>query len=1118
MAKTAPSGFAVKSLAETILLPVCSADARIRASLVFTALPEQLQSHTAFLYKTLLNKMTNKIYNSILKKTSFIILILAGFCFYESQAQSIDLKTIWQIGEYDSSASEFALTPNAYKDFVAQGFGGKDRYYVVGKSIPSEDWPYILPGPKDRFSGYGYWAGLALHRLPIYFELDYVPAEGACTLVVQIIEVSSENPPLFRAVINGKAYNHQLQAGKSGGIPQDLGMNPQTISFSFPAEELKKGINEIIFQNMTGNWCVFDAIKMDGPEDLHLVYPGNTMLISVAFANFEMGNTTENIQPLLVDIRQQKNHASIRVIVDDKEIKKQIEPGHSILEFYLPAVKERRKSQVEIYIDEKLKFREQLQRFPAKKISYPDYVDQFMGTSGSRWMITPGPRHPMPMVQLGPNNERTVWKAGYEYQIENISGFNHTQEWTMSGFLMMPTVGLLQTKPGPEHNPDLGYRSRIDKTAEKAEIGIYSVDLTDYNVHVDLTATTRSGLQRYVFPKSDASRILIDTYPDAEYSYQNVEAKITRIGNKKVEGYVHHICDKTGYVLTQDYKLYFVLEFNKAFDSLGGWTDKAKALDKLNHGLSYGSVLSDVSEISGSGHTGAFINFKTQDNDTILVRSSISLVSTENAWLNLEKEITEPFGFDFEKVVQNQKNVWNAYLGRIEIETDDYLQKVKFYTNLYRALSGRVAWGDVNGQWVDMNENIQTFKDPDQRLCSGEFWNTFWNVQQLNQLIAPEFSSMQIKSLLAFYDIGGWLSKGIFAGEYSSVMVAEHAIPWIVGAWNSGIRDFDFTKAYEAMRHVQTTFPQESHPGGGRVGNESLVAYMKYGYVPLQTGVYQSYVSNTLEYAFDDWCLAQAAKELGETDDYELFMQRSQNWRNIFDSKSGFMRPKNADGTWYEPFSPYHTPGFVEGNAWQFSWFVPHDMGGLVDAIGKERFITRLDSAMYRSEKVNFNALGDDFSKYPINHGNQPNMQSCYLFNYANAPCLTQKWARAIQENYYGTGTRDAYPGDEDQGQMSAWYVMSALGLFQMDGGASTNPQYELGSPRFEKATIHLSEDYYGGNTFVIEAKNASRENKYIHSAWLNGKKLKAWKFSQKELIKGGKLVIEMKDYPSKTK
>ncbi len=1053
----------------------------------------------------------------IRNKTCKLLFIFVVICFIHSEAQTIDQKQVWQIGEFDQSASEFALAQNGYENFVPEGFGGSSRYYVVGKSIPSKDWPYVLPGPKDSFAGYGYWAGLALHRLPIYFELENQVSEGVCTLTIDVLEVSSENAPLFRAVINGKSYNYQLQPGKSGNKPQNLNANPQTISFSFPVKDLRKGTNEIIFQNMTGNWCVFDAIRLEGPEELSLTDPGNTLFRSVAFADFEMEVNSKRVQPLLIDLLQQKDHASMKVVVDNIGINKTMEPGHSIPEFYFPAVSREMWSEVEIYIDGKLRFSGQRRRFPARKIALADYVDQFMGTSGSRWMITPGPRYPMPMVQLSPNNERWVWKAGYEYQIENISGFNHTQEWTMAGFLMMPTVGVLQTQPGPENNPDLGYRSRINKETEQAKIGKYSVDLIDYNIHVDLTATTRAGFQRYVFPKSDKAYVLIDAFPPAEYSYENVETEITRISDTKIEGYVHHICDKTGYILTQDYTLHFVLEFNKPFISVGAWTDKAKELDKLNHGLTFDPIKENIHSIRGSGNMGAFIKFNTIKNDTLLVRSAISLVSSENAWLNLKKEITEPFNWDFEQVVQKQINVWNRYLGRIEIETDDYLQKVKFYTNLYRAFSGRVAWGDVNGQWMDMNEEVQNFEDADQRLCSGEFWNTFWNVQQLYQLVAPEFSSMQVKSLIEFYDKGGWLSKGIFGGEYSSVMVAEHGIPWIVGAWNAGIRDFDFNKAYEAMYHVQTSPPLQSHPGGGRVGDESLIPYLKYGYVPLNTGIYQSYVSNTLEYAFDDWCLAQAAKVLGKNDDYKLFIKRSQNWRHIFDPESGFMRPKNKDGTWYEPFSPYHTPGFVEGNSWQFSWFVPHDMEGLIKAIGKKRFVSRLDSAMQKSQKVNFNALGDNFSKYPINHGNQPNMQSCYLFNYAGAPWLTQKWARAIQEKYYGTGPRDAYPGDEDQGQMSAWYVMSSIGLFQMDGGASIVPYYELGSPVFEKIIIHLSDEYYSGKTFVIEAKNVSRENKYIHSVKLNGKKLNSWRFPQEELIQGGKIVLEMKNIPNKT-
>ena len=573
-------------------------------------------------------------------------------------AQSPSQQVIWNIGQADGSYSEFALAPNGYADFVPEGFGGANRYYVVGKSDPGHDWPYILPGPKDDFAGYGYWAGRALHQLPIYFELEQTTEVHSCELVVDIYEASSKNTPLFRAYINGKVFEQQLLSGTSGNLPEQLNANLQTITFSFPSKELKKGINEIIFQNMTGGWYVFDAIRLIGPKELSLGNTGNTVMKSVAFANFEMKKKIKNVQPLLVDILQQENSSEIKVEVDGQVMVKKIEVGHSVLEFYVPAVSSKKLSEVKIYIDGRLKYKEQLLRAPKGQIALSDYVDQFMGTSGSRWMITPGPRNPMPMVQLGPNNEGTVWKAGYEYQIENIAGFNHTQEWTMAGFLMMPAVGALQTNPGPEQSPDLGYRSQIDKSTEKAKIGKYSVDLTDSNIHVDITATTRAGFQRYIFPKSDISRVLIDAYPDAEYGYQNVETEITRIDDNRIEGYVHHTCDKTGYVMTQDYKLYFALEFNKPFESMGGWTDKSKALEKMNHGLTYESVQSDAKTIKGSGNVGAFLNFKTTENDTILVRSSISLVSAENAWLNLKKEITDPFDWNFEQVVKNQQDIW----------------------------------------------------------------------------------------------------------------------------------------------------------------------------------------------------------------------------------------------------------------------------------------------------------------------------------------------------------------------------------------------------------------------------------------------------------------------------
>lgn len=275
-------------------------------------------------------------------------------------------------------------------------------------------------------------------------------------------------------------------------------------------------------------------------------------------------------------------------------------------------------------------------------------------------------------------------------------------------------------------------------------------------------------------------------------------------------------------------------------------------------------------------------------------------------------------------------------------------------------------------------------------------------------------------------------------------------------------------------------------------------------------------VSNTLEYAYDDWCVAQMALALGKKNDAEYFEKRAANYKNVFDPSVGYARQKHRDGSWAKDFSPFSGKGFVEGNSWQFTWFVPHDVKGLLNLLGRDEFNKRLEEGFEKSRVSNFNATNDRFADFPINHGNQPNMQAAWLFNFSGAPWLTQKWVREILDCYYGTGPINGYPGDEDQGQMGAWYVMSSMGLFEMDGGASVEPTYEISGPIFDKITIHLDDKYYQGGTFVIEAKNNSNQNNYIQSATLDGKPLnKPW-FYHRELVDGGKLVLQMGSKPNK--
>ncbi len=741
-----------------------------------------------------------------------------------------------------------------------------------------------------------------------------------------------------------------------------------------------------------------------------------------------------------------------------------------------------------------------------------EYVDPMIGTSNARWMMFPGASMPFGMVKLSPDNQRRGWKAGYEYTIDNIAGFSHIHSWTMAGLLTMPTTGPLHVKPGSRDNPDQGYRSRFSHDNEEASPGYYSVRLDDYDIKAELTSTTRAGFQKYTFPKSDSARILLDLQFPSEYSFELSGAQITKVSDNEIQGFsIQQSLRRANY---NEYTVHFVMRFSKPFETLNGWTRDG--------------VQRDVDKIfSGWGHTdfGGFVEFNTSEGEVVKVQTGISLVSVEQARKNLEKEMVEPFGWDFVAVQENARQTWNDLLSTIEVEGGTEENKTKFYTNLYRSYVGRTIWSDVDGKYVDMCEETVQLEDPSSPVYGGDaFWNTFWNLNQLWTLATPDVANNWVKSLLEMYDRGGWLPKGPTGIEYSSIMVASHEIPLMVSAYQKGIRDYDIGKAYEAMKHNQME-PGKPHECGGHVGNRHLKSYMELGYVADEVGP----VSNTMEYAYDDWTVAQMAKALGKEGDYQYFLNRAENYKNIFDPSVGYVRMKKANGDWVGDFDPYccstfRGSGYVEGNAWQYTFFAPHDVPGLVDLVGKEEFNTRLEEGFKKSQKYRFNAEQIDYDNnlhamglLPVNHGNQPNMQSAYLFNYSGQPWQTQKWARAIMDEYYGLGPEDGWPGDEDQGQMGAWFVMSSMGLFQMEGGASTEPFYELGSPLFEKVTIHLDNKYYDGDTFVIEAKEVSDKNKYIQSAELNGKSLdKPW-FYHKDLVNGSKLTLQMGPEPNKS-
>ena len=750
-----------------------------------------------------------------------------------------------------------------------------------------------------------------------------------------------------------------------------------------------------------------------------------------------------------------------------------------------------------------------IQVFGQNKKLPVDYVDPLIGSHNSRWIMFPGPTTPFGMVKLSPDNQELGWKAGYDYEIDNIAGFSHIHSWTMAGLLTMPTVGELKTIPGTEKHPERGYRSKFKHENEIAETGYYSVFLDDYNIKAELTTTTRTGFQRYTYPKNDSARILIDLQIPSEYGYEIFYTEIKKVSDTEIEGVSYQqSLRKANY---NEYILHFVMRFNKPFKSLNGWVKE--------------EIYRDVERVSSDfGHkdVGAFVQFKTAEGEQIMVQTGISLVSTEQARLNLETELN-PYKWDFEAVKNDSKKNWNTLLSTIEVEGGTETDKTKFYTNLYRAYAGRTTWSDVNGKYVDMYEKVQQLPDASKPVYGSDgFWITFWNLNQLWTLATPDIANNWVNSFLEIYDRGGWLPRGPTGIEYSAIMVASHQISLIVSAYQKGIRNYDINKAYKAVHKLQTV-QGKPHEAGGYVGNRHLDPYMLYGFVPDSVGP----VSNTLAYAYDDWTVGQFALSLNKIPEYKQFTKRAFNYQNVFDPEVGYMRRKYANGNWVDGFSEYGQvawlgSGYVEGNAWQYTYFVPHDVHGLIKLMGKDEFNNRLEAGFAKSAPHKFNSehLGsnslDGMGVLPINHGNQPNMQAAYLFNYSGKPWLTQKWASEIMEIYYGSDAVGGWLGDEDQGQMGAWYVMSAMGLFQMDGGAAAKPIYEIGSPRFEKTTIHLDEKYYAGGKFVIEAKNVSKENIYIQSAKLNGKPLNNTWFYHEELVKGGTLELKMGNKPNK--
>ncbi|MBX9187452.1 hypothetical protein HCG69_05035 [Bacteroides sp. K03] len=1028
------------------------------------------------------------------KVISFCLLI----CFVASLASA---KVVWTIGRGDNSGADLAMGPSEYKKFLANDFGYEDRYYIIGTSVAKKDFPYVLPGPDDTWGGTWHTSGWRTHETNILFNVAKLPKKGEFKLIVDLVDANPTRS-LVKVTVNSVERKFEIKGHSKEVLEGDMKeAKEQILEFPVKAIDLKEGGNTVKISILEGGWIVFDQIRLEGNSDILGENNEFAFLRNVSSATYEIEQNGVKFQPLLVDVEHLKGQPELMVKLDGVEIfTALLDTARYIFEVPMPAVKKNKKSEYQVFANNQLLEKGSVIRSPQTLQTFADYVDTKIGTAHSRWMIAPGPWMPFSMVKLSPDNQNGGWQAGYQPTFETLGCFSHIHEWTMGGLGIMPTNGKLFTQVGDQFRPDEGYRSRIDKKSEEAPLGYYKVFLTDTEILAEVTATERASFQKYTFPKDRDGRVMIDLHIQAEYDYKLSDVEVEQVSDYRIEGYCHQYSPGVwSNDADQDYVVNFVIEFDAPIKKIGGWKN---------------TQLVDSNCISGKDlkDAGLYVEFDTRTHPVVQLRTGISFVSIANASENLQKEITDRFDWDFNAVVQNQKKVWNDILDRLTITTNDRIEKVRFYTNMYRALC-RNLFSDINGEWMSPDEKVRKFTNPEHAaLGCDAFWNSFWNLNPFWNLVTPEWSSKWVNSQLAMYDSNGWLAKGPAGMEYIPVMVAEHEIPLIVAAYQMGIRDFDSEKAFEAMKKMQTT--PATHVAGGFAGNRDLIPYLQYKYVPIEKGRF----SNTLEYSYDDWTVGQMAKALGKYTEYDTFNERGYWWKNAINPENGFAHMRDTAGNFISDFDPFQSGRdhhYVEGNSWQLSFFVPQDVPALINMLGEKKFVDRLNWGFEASEPWRYNAPNDQYWDYPVVQGNQQSMHFAFLFNWANKPWLTQKWSRSIIDNYYGSGIANAYLGDEDQGQMSSWFVMATLGLFQTDGGCRVDPIYEITSPLYEKVVIDLGERYNRGKTFTIEARNVSRSNKYIQSATLNGKELEQFYFPASELLKGGELILEMGDKPN---
>lgn len=739
-----------------------------------------------------------------------------------------------------------------------------------------------------------------------------------------------------------------------------------------------------------------------------------------------------------------------------------------------------------------------------------DWVNPIIDTGKPRvrWVFSGAVCRPFSMVRLSPDTDPVgTWNAGYRYFSDTIHCFSHIHAWQLSGIPVMPMTGICNK---PARIGEIG--SKFSHATEITRPGYYAVYLQTWDIQVELTATERVGFHRYRFPDSETGTIVFDlgaALGPSEMSDVHLRSR----SQTELEGYVENAPTNRR---PKSCRIYFFVRFDTPFDRFKSWDANG--------------FREETEEFTGAG-CGGCVELENRGNPMVQMKVGVSYVSTAQARLNLNTELAH---WDFDRIYQENAKMWNDWLSRINIEGGSPDQRTKFYTDLWRSLHGGYLTNDVDGSYCDntgtepvrrqipLNHN----RKPCYRRLEGDiFWGAHWSLSLLWGMVYPEIVRDWCQTLVGFYRDGGLIPRGPSGGNYTFVMIASHSTAFLTAAWLKGIRTFDAEMAYAGMR-------KNAFPGGlmSKAGYEhkscrggGIEYYLERGYIPegreIQGPIHVDGGAQTLEYAYDDWCLSRMAKQLGKEADYLDFSRRANNYRNLFNPVSNFMHPRNPDGSWLQPFDPLSLKGWCESNGWQYSFYVPHDIQGLIQLMGgRDAFNQKLNHAFERAVPMKFYAPKPELRRDAayVNYGNEPGRFVAYLFNHSGAPWLTQYWTREVQEHLFSSVAPLGFCEDDDNGLAAASSALLALGLFDVRGGAAEKPIYELGSPIFDRITISLDKRYYPGDRFIIEARNDSSENRYIQSARLNGKPLtKPW-FYHKEFVAGGKLILEMGPKPNK--